>query len=222
MSQSTEPERAAISPVRTIYLGSLKPIFTYLAKDLPSSDFNHTLILYLNGDLEGESLLAAIRDDFPTLVDLYSDRALNKAPPRVLRDLVIGKEVQVDRRHEIKLILAVAKSIYDVRHVETAVENMVSASGDIEENSSPHSNNHGISQGMSNFNGSHAPSQGVSISNIMSQRFRNDETKYDGSLDSSIIEYFSEYFSVALFFDLSGPHKLKYFHLIFRGQAKRF
>jgi hypothetical protein len=97
----------------------------------------------------------------------------------------------------MKITLAVAKSIYEVAQVETAVENMVRSSGDIEENSSPYSNNHGAFQGMSNLNGSHAPSQGVNISNIMSKRFRNDETKYDESLDSSIIEYFSEYVSAA-------------------------
>jgi hypothetical protein len=98
----------------------------------------------------------------------------------------------------MKIILAVAESIFDVGQVETAVQNMVHSGADIEENSSPHFNNHGASQGMSNFNGSHAPSQEVNISNNMSQRFRNDETKYDRSLDSSIIEYVSEYVTAAL------------------------
>jgi hypothetical protein len=79
MSLSTEPGREAFSPIRTTSLGSLKTIFSDLAKDLSSTDFKHALIISLNGDLEGESLLAAIRDDFPTLVDLYSDRSLNKA-----------------------------------------------------------------------------------------------------------------------------------------------
>jgi hypothetical protein len=64
MSLSTGPGCAAIYRIRTISLGSVKTIFTDLAKDFPSTDFKHALIIHLDGDLEGESLLAAIRDDF--------------------------------------------------------------------------------------------------------------------------------------------------------------
>jgi hypothetical protein len=58
-------------------------------------------------------------------VDLYSDRALNRATIRVLRDLMIAKGIQVDRRQGMKITLAVARSIYEVRQVEIAVESMV-------------------------------------------------------------------------------------------------
>jgi hypothetical protein len=125
MSLSTGPGCMAIYRIRTISLGSVKTIFTDLAKDFPSTDFKHALIIHLNGDLEGESLLAAIRDDFLPFVDLYSDRALNKATIRVLRDLMIAKGIQVDRRQGMKITLAVARSIYEVGQVEIAVERMV-------------------------------------------------------------------------------------------------
>jgi hypothetical protein len=58
------------------------------------------------------------------------------------------------------------------------------------------------------------------ISHNVSSRFK--DYKYDGSLEKPISEYIAEYDAVAKDFDLVLANKLRFFHVIFSGSAKRF
>jgi hypothetical protein len=54
----------------------------------------------------------------------------------------------------------------------------------------------------------------------VSSRFK--DYKYDGSLEKAISEYIAEYDAVAKDFELVLALKLRFFHVIFSGSAKRF
>ena len=62
--------------------------------------------------------------------------------------------------------------------------------------------------------------EGSRLAHNVSSRFK--DYKYDGSLEKPIYKYIAEYDAVSKDFELSLEHKLRFFHTIFLGPAKRF
>jgi hypothetical protein len=189
----------------------LKESLLDIFSELPRSAFKTSFVLYINNHgLFGNELTRAIIEDFSHVEKLYGDPAFNTTTLRMLRDLLLAKGVSVDKRQGCKLSHTVAKAIYGIEHVSSDIEDLLTKSASIV--SVNNSGTSGNSQSMEHLN--------TRSANHISQRFK--DKKYDGSIESNISEYLAEYTSASRDFELSLDQKLRFFHIIFTGQAKRF
>jgi hypothetical protein len=121
----TSTSGGAPSSGSEMLLGAIKSVLADLTQSLPNSEFRLSLTLYVNGYLFGRVLVDAIKEDFLTVEDRYGDPALTETTIRILRDLLVAKQVVVDRRQGVRINRAVAAAIYGSQTLDTTTEALV-------------------------------------------------------------------------------------------------
>jgi hypothetical protein len=131
-----------------------------------------------------------------------------------LRDLMVERGITVEQGRGIQISRAVAKTLYGEHELTLDIESMLlkERSQTTATTSTPVSTPTAIVP---------VPESISQTASKISSRFR-DDCKYDGGIKDSILEYIADYQSACRDFELTPPNKLRFFHLVFKGQAKRF
>jgi hypothetical protein len=224
------PTSHAASPTRA---NELQAQLQSIYEALPTTDLKQLLMVYITSpELVGTDLLDAIREDFNFQRGLFTDFACTRTTLRILRELLRSRGVNADCRQGVKIATGGRKSPYEQASVSVDDEILVRShteTGYIPP--SPTADTHSIVQ-QSTLQPlqSQDQSRGISstLSNLDMSRLAHNvssrlkDYKYDGSLEKPISEYIAEYDAVAKDFDLVLALKLRFYHVIFSGSAKRF
>jgi hypothetical protein len=193
---------------------------------LPTTDFKQLLMVYITSpELVGTDLVNAIKEDFQSQRDLFSDFACTRTTLRILRELLRSRGVNVDCRQGVKIATGVTKAIYGEQASvsvddETLVRSHTQSDHVLR---SPTADSHSAVQSIlpplqsqDQLTRTTSTMNNLDLSRLahnVSSRFK--DYKYDGSLEKLIYKYISEYDAVGKDFDLVLAHKLRFFHVIF-------
>jgi hypothetical protein len=200
---------------------------------LPTTDLKQFLMVYImSPELVGTDLVNAIKEDFRSQRDLFTDFACTRTTLRILRELLRSRGVNVDCRQGVKIATGVTKALYgEQASVSVDDEALVRSHTQTDHTThSPTADSHSAVQStlqplqsQEQLRGTTSTLNNFDMSRLahnVSSRFK--DYKYDGSLEKPISEYIAEYDAVARDFDLVLAHKLRFFHVVFSGSAKRF
>jgi hypothetical protein len=104
------PTSHAASPRRA---NELQTHLQSIYETLPTTDLKQLLMVYFTSpELVGTDLLDAIREDFNSQRDLFTDFACTWTTLRILRELLRSRGVNVDCRQGVKIATGVTKALY--------------------------------------------------------------------------------------------------------------
>ena len=207
MASTADESSAAQTPVYTQTPVSSRIFSLFERTSFPDSDFKLSLLDYAKDEtLREQKLIEAILEEFSTLTALFGDPSLVKKTLGLLRDLLIERGCFVERGRGVLIAKAVAKVLYSEDQFTPEVEALLLNSPDTAHQIQPviHENNNRHASSTTNIG---LLETGRLAFNI-SQRFL-EESKYDGGLDVSILEYFAKYHSASRDFELTPEQKLR-------------